>query len=695
MQSTEAYKMIGDFKPYQYQKELWDLLAGEESEHITGVTLFSGTGSGKTEAVLLPALFCNKRLVMVYPTKSLIEDQIGRINEYVRTGLERGEFAEKTVIIDVGDKKEALRIKLYDETRDLIRIRNKLLFLYKKTDRNGNSLLKQVTINGEKIEDPLPDVVISKIADRIKTLKNFEIAVSVSRYSEIKINETANGPFIAYKEKRHYYGGDVILTSLDEFLFRFFGYGGKHNLLYPYRLIWSSKAGKDLVVAFDEAHSYEDTAYTNFISLLSSLVSQGIKVVVMSATLPREFISLTEKKFGFRFIEGEERGGKKKYKLIEAVSQDRNSNILQILEDSLRKSNTRRNIIVRNTVRGSSDIFGKIASYDKEKKLYEFDGIPVYFYHGRLFPSNRNSVYKELKKRDKEGAPYILITTHAIEVGCDLDCELMITDFCNPEQLIQRAGRCARKLDSEGMLYVIGTELTEEEEFLRRPEAQYEKYVEILRENQESYLPQDQIKEILIPSLQREELSDALFSFLSEYVYSFDRKREELHNSGFVITRSWVPSAKLFWIRDLEIAELKKLFKKYDLTGVIEYLKRNRFTYSFDHLSVSLESLSSNEVKKTLKDQILVVAISNSGILDEDSGEERIIYYKINPYVDDIFVFFKSKDFPNNNPLGAGLVSVPKIFQKTHKDLIVKLEVPSQFLPDKNRRMSMEYLAFM
>ena len=40
---------------------------------------------------------------------------------------------------------------------------------------------------------------------------------------------------------------------------------------------------------------------------------------------------------------------------------------------------------------------------------------------------------------------YLLFTTSAIEVGCDLDAHLLITELCNPDSLIQRAGRCNRK----------------------------------------------------------------------------------------------------------------------------------------------------------------------------------------------------------------------------------------------------------
>jgi CRISPR/Cas system-associated endonuclease/helicase Cas3 len=300
-----------------------------------------------------------------------------------------------------------------------------------------------------------------------------------------------------------------------------------------------------------------------------------------------------------------------------------------------------------------------------------------------------------MKNLDREGVPYILITTHAIEVGCDLDSEILITDFCNPDQLIQRAGRCARHKNSEGKIYIIGNDFTEKDEFLKNSDMNYEKYVEILDKYLENgVLPQEKIrKEIIKPKLTKDELSDALFNYLSAFIYDFDRNREELHNSGFVVTRSWTPSVKFYWLKDCEISDLRNLFAESTTwTGLLEYLKRNNLLHGFEELSISLELLASKEIdKKNLKDKVLIAAYSNSKVLDEDI-ERPLAYFNINPYIDDIFVFYSGREFPNNNPLGTGLINVPKIFVKSHTGIMVNLKAVSETLLDKNKKLSMRYL---
>lgn len=698
MQATEAYRLIGDytqkrFIPYEYQCRLWNLLTGDQFKDLIGVALLSGTGSGKTEAMLLPALFNGKRLIMVYPARSLVEDQIQRAKEYIRAGIAKEGFAEKTLIIDLGNRKEALKIRKFDRKRDFNLIREKLLFRFKKVDSNGISQLKSLSINGKEITNPEPENVIDEIEDEIGKYNNFEIKANISPQSRINIKESSGPNTIIYKQKKHYYGGDIILTTLDEFLFRFLGYGGRHNLLYPYRLIWGYRAKRDLIVAFDEAHSYENVAYTNFFNLISSLISNGIRTVVMSATLPDDFIKLAKQKFGFHLIKGENFAGRKEYEMVSNEGDERNEKILEYINKNLGK----KTIVVRNTVRNAFHIFNKIAVFNEEKKCYQFKNIPVFFYHGRLFSRQRSRIYKNMKRLDKGGSPYILVTTHAIEVGCDLDSEMLVTDFCNPDQLIQRAGRCARHKDSKGRIYIIGEDFTKYDDFLKNLDIDYEEYVRILKEGLENgVLPQEQIRERIIkPRLEKDELSNALFSFLSAFIYDFDRNREELHNSGLVITRSWTPSAKFFWLRNYEISDLKKLFaEKKKWIDVLETLKENDWLYNSEGLSVSLELMASQEIdKKDLSSKVLIVSYSSSKSLDEDTGEGLLTYSRINPYFDEILVFYNNQEFPNINPVGAGLVSVPKIFKESSYGMSVRLDAPSQFLLGKNKNLRLRYLA--
>lgn len=67
----EAYRRIGVEHSYDHQKKAWEAV-----ERNQNVIIAARTGSGKTEAVLLPALAKTLRVVLVYPTKALVQDQV-------------------------------------------------------------------------------------------------------------------------------------------------------------------------------------------------------------------------------------------------------------------------------------------------------------------------------------------------------------------------------------------------------------------------------------------------------------------------------------------------------------------------------------------------------------------------------------------------------------------------------------------
>ena len=91
---------------------------------------------------------------------------------------------------------------------------------------------------------------------------------------------------IAKNERNHLYRADVILTTLDKFIYRFFGYGGgRKSYTYPLRIGDRSR----MSFIFDEAHSYEGTSFTNFQRLANTLYDNGHNITLMTATLPEAY----------------------------------------------------------------------------------------------------------------------------------------------------------------------------------------------------------------------------------------------------------------------------------------------------------------------------------------------------------------------------------------------------------------------
>ncbi len=203
MTVTDAYQQLtGYSQPNPMQENVWDYMS---QDNPLGISLLikGPTGSGKTEAVTVPGLAHGRRLIMIYPTRSLVDDQIGRMSKMLQRLSRLNGGKPEVLTVDTGAVSE-----------------------------------RQIWINGEQV------------------------------------------PVIG-NPRRHLYFGDVIVTTLDKFLYRFFGFGEpKKSYIYPLRINYGLK---DVLIVFDEAHSYDDVAFTNFNRLVRTLFEKGRDVALMTA----------------------------------------------------------------------------------------------------------------------------------------------------------------------------------------------------------------------------------------------------------------------------------------------------------------------------------------------------------------------------------------------------------------------------
>ena len=456
--ALEVYQKFTKFNPNPMQKELFDHIAPKKKN--PAILLKAPTGSGKTEAVLIPSLESDHRLFLIFPSRSLVDDQISRCEEYLQRA------SEKT------DRPYALVV-----------------------DR-GSEASRTVFKNGE---------------------------------------ESKEG-------KRHLYDGDVILTTFDKFLYRFFGFGEpKKSYIFPFRIHHSKKQN---LFCFDEVHAYDQVAFVNFERLIKALYKANLDMVIMTATMPDTYqkelhfldsIDYTTETELQKLEQYQDRPyPNKEIKYIAAKPKEVTDKICAYISEHYQSD--KRSIVTIETVKDLIPAY----KHMKEQKGDE----NIFLYHGRLSNQQRKTVYRKLKNLEKKDKGYLLLTTSAIEVGCDLNAHLLVTELCNPDSLIQRAGRCNRKgkiKDAE--IVVVGNKIPSFLSILS--DEKMGKYLEKLQQqNGKNFNPND-ILELMEYAPHSDYRAEVLFDMLYEYVYEARLENKPLHDRGLVITRSFEPSITL------------------------------------------------------------------------------------------------------------------------------------------------------
>lgn len=365
-----------------------------------------------------------------------------------------------------------------------------------------------------------------------------------------------NGAELAARTKnprRHLYKADVILTTLDKFLYRYFAFGDKQkSFIFPLRIHEAVTHQKKTLICFDEAHSYDDISFTNFQSLVRSLYEAGRSLVLMTATMPPQLEEYFDYLQVIDYTKQLSQQPERNFSWLEDIEcyqetddeknfADFQNQVVQLVLQEWQTKLNRRILTVIETVRDAAAIYQQLKQQlcPKEDQSDQF----LFLYHGRIADQLRPELYKAIKQRDNDKKPYILVTTSAIEVGCDLNAEVLISQICPPENLIQRSGRCNRRGDvPDAKVILVGDNIPEFANSLDK--AGEEAYKDTLRR-----LESFDTTAIAGCISQKPHIDDyrvvELFSMLHDYVYGADLTCKPTHERGLIPTRSWEPSAEL------------------------------------------------------------------------------------------------------------------------------------------------------
>ena len=293
---------------------------------------------------------------------------------------------------------------------------------------------------------------------------------------------------------------DIVVGTIDQILMG--GLKQKHLALKHLAL-----ANK--VVIIDECHAYDSYMNSYLKLVLNWLGEYRVPVIILSATLPcskrkelvNAYLQIEANSYEEKSAEWEEnesyplitytdgrevkqenpdKSGRKQNVKIHVFDEE---SIAEKLEDLLSEGGCAG--IIRNTVKSAQDTAKYLQEYFGEE-------IEVRLLHSKFISEDR--VMKEKEVRDMLGPPehiseeqrpykMIVVGTQVMEQSLDVDFDVMFTDICPIDLLLQRMGRLHRHLRQrarplklkEAMCFVLG--INSSIEFAEEAEVVYGKYL--------------------------------------------------------------------------------------------------------------------------------------------------------------------------------------------------------------------------
>ena len=195
-------------------------------------------------------------------------------------------------------------------------------------------------------------------------------------------------------------------------------------------------------IIIDEIQSYTPEITAFILYGLKVINDLGGQFCIMTATLPpiikelmeRENIKFETPKI---FIKEDENGNSIERHFIKFIEfkdeEEKDFNYNEILK----KSKNNKVFIICNTVKRSQDVYIKLKEKNKQNT-------EINLLHSRFIFKDRKE--KETKIQDFASSNKfgIWISTQIVEASLDIDFDILYTDMCSADSLLQRMGRCYR-----------------------------------------------------------------------------------------------------------------------------------------------------------------------------------------------------------------------------------------------------------
>lgn len=360
----------------------------------------------------------------------LIKGLLNKFDYTVSAGYENAESA-----IDLHEKKLVKNIEKFLNGKEL---RPAQKFMKMNRDKNliviaptgsGKTEASLLWMNGEKSFYTLP-LKVSSNAIYLRIKENYEykdVALLHSDAMAVYLREYNGNEDIGEKYERSKMLSQPLAVCTVDQLFRFV-YRALGTEIFAATLKYSK-------LVLDEIQAYEPRVIATIIYGLKMIQEMGGKFAIITATFPpvlkyfMEQYGLVEgKQYIFKDFTGKEYQVEKypRHK-VEIRHSEMN------LDEIRLRGKNRKVLVICNTV-------------SKAQKLYKkLEGENVWLLHSKYIRRDRAFLERKIMGFSESGESGIWITTQIVEASLDIDFDILYTEMCTADSLLQRMGRCNRK----------------------------------------------------------------------------------------------------------------------------------------------------------------------------------------------------------------------------------------------------------
>ena len=360
----------------------------------------------------------------------LIKGLLNKFDYTVSAGYENAESA-----IDLHEKKLVKNIEKFLNGKEL---RPAQKFMKMNTDKNliviaptgsGKTEASLLWMNGEKSFYTLP-LKVSSNAIYLRIKENYEykdVALLHSDAMAVYLREYNGNEDIGEKYERSKMLSQPLTVCTVDQLFRFV-YRALGTEIFAATLKYSK-------LVLDEIQAYEPRVIATIIYGLKMIQEMGGKFAIITATFPpvlkyfMEQYGLVEgKQYIFKDFTGKEYQVEKypRHK-VEIRHSEMN------LDEIRLRGKNRKVLVICNTV-------------SKAQKFYKkLEGENVWLLHSKCIRRDRAFLERKIMEFSESGESGIWITTQIVEASLDIDFDILYTEMCTADSLLQRMGRCNRK----------------------------------------------------------------------------------------------------------------------------------------------------------------------------------------------------------------------------------------------------------